>query len=113
MIKYKIYDMDIKKQIGARIKYLRQTRGYSQEQFAEAIGIATRTLCCIEIGKNFFTADTLEKILKTLNVTPQELFMINYLQPREDLENEIIDSIKKIKDSEKIEIIYKIIKSFE
>lgn len=105
--------LDIKKQIGARIKRLRQNKGYSQEKFAEKLGIATRTLCGIEIGKNFFTADTLEKILETLEITPQELFMVNYLQPQETLKEEIISTVKNIKDREKIEIIYKIIKSFE
>lgn len=105
--------LNIKKQIGARIKKLRQARGYSQEQFVEKIGLAPRTLCGIEIGKNFFKAETLEKIIETLDITPQELFMINYLQPQEDLIEEIIDTIKSIKEREKIEIIYKIIKSFE
>ncbi len=105
--------LNIKKQIGARIKKLRQDKGYSQEQFAEKLGIAPRTLCGIEIGKNFFTADTLEKIIEVLEITPEQLFMINYLKPREELEKEIIDTIKNIKNREKIEIIYKIIKSFE
>ncbi len=103
---------NIKKQLGARIKKLRQDRGYSQEQFAEKLGIASRTLCGIEIGKNFFTADTLEKILETLEITPEDLFMVNYLKPREMLVDEIIEKVKSIKDREKIEIIYKIIKSF-
>ena len=104
--------LNIKKQLGARIKKLRQDKGFSQEQFAEKIGIAARTLCGIEIGKNFFTADTLEKILTTLDITPQELFMINYLKPKEELVEEIISTIKSIEDREKIEIIYKIVKSF-
>ncbi len=105
--------LDIKKQLGQRIKKLRQDRGYSQEQFAEKLGIATRTLCGIEIGKNFLKADTLEKILTSLDITPQELFMINYLQPKEVLVEEIINTVKSIKDREKVEIIYKIVKSFE
>jgi len=105
--------LNIKKQIGARIKKLRQDRGYSQEQFAEKIGIAPRTLCGIEIGKAFFTSDTLEKILVTLDITLQDLFMVNYLQPSEILTQEIIDSVKNIKNREKLETIYKIIKSFE
>lgn len=104
---------NIKKQIGARIKQLRQQKGLSQEQFAEKLGIATRTLCGIEIGKNFFTADTLENILNTLEVTPQDLFKINHLQPQEVLVEEIINKVKNIKDREKIEIIYKIINSFD
>ena len=104
--------LNIKKQLGARIKQLRQTKGFSQEQFAERLGIATRTLCGIEIGKNFLTSTTLEKILEVLEITPQELFIINHYQPREDLEREIFNTIKSIQDREKIEIIYKIIKSF-
>ena len=105
--------LDIKKQIGTRIKQLRQAQGFSQEQFAEKLGIATRTLCGIEVGKNFFTADTLEKILTVLDITPQDLFKINHLKPQEDLVNEIIETVKSIDNREKIEIIYKIIKSFE
>jgi transcriptional regulator with XRE-family HTH domain len=106
-------EISIKKQLGLRIKQIRQQRGYSQEQFAEKLGIAPRTLCGIELGKNFFTADTLEKILEALEITPQDLFRINHLQPQEDLVEDIIASVKRIKDREKIEIIYKIIKSFE
>lgn len=105
--------LDIKKLIGARIKKLRQDQGYSQEQFAEKLGIATRTLCGIEIGKNFFTSDTLEKILETLNITPQDLFMVNYLQPKDVLVDEIIKTVKSINDRDKIETIYKIIMSFK
>lgn len=104
--------LNIKKQLGTRIKQLRQTKGFSQEQFAEKLGIATRTLCGIEIGKNFLTSTTLEKILEVLEITPQELFIINHYKPREDLEREIFETIKSIRDREKIEIIYKIIKSF-
>ena len=105
--------LNIKKQIGARIKKLRQDKGYSQEQFAEKLGIAPRTLCGIEIGKNFFKAETLEKIIETLEITPQDLFMINYLQPKEALVDEIINTIKLINDREKIEILYKIVMTFK
>ena len=99
--------------LGARIKELRQNKGYSQEQFAEKLGLAPRTLCGIEIGKNFFKADTLEKIIETLEITPQDLFRVNYLQPKDVLVEEIIKTVKSIKDREKIETIYKIIKSFD
>lgn len=101
--------LNIKKQIGSRIKELRQAKGYSQEEFAEIIGIAPRTLCGIEIGKNFFTSDTLEKILTSLDITPQDLFAVNYLKPQEDLVEEIIETVKNIKNREKIETIYKIV----
>lgn len=105
--------LNIKKQIGSKIKSLRQAKGYSQEQFAEKLGIASRTLCGIEIGKNFFTADTLEKILEILEATPEDLFRVNHLRPQKVLIDEIIDKITSIKDREKIETIYKIIMSFD
>ena len=66
-------------------------------------------MCRIEIGKNFFKADTLEKIIETLDITPQDLFMVNYLQPKDILVDEIIKTVQSINDREKIETIYKII----
>ena len=104
--------LNIKKQIGQRIKKLRQERGFSQEQFAEKLGIASRTLCGIEIGKNFFTSDTLEKILSELDITLEDLFAVNYLQPKDVLKTEIVNTVNSLQDREKIEIIYKIVKSF-
>lgn len=103
--------MDIKKQLGLKIKRLRQKRGLTQEQLAEAVCIAPRTLTGIENGENFVTASTLDKLLKTLDVSMSELFAFDHIKPQEDLINEIIDDIKSIKDRVKIETIYKIIKA--
>jgi len=103
--------LNIKKQLGLKIKRLRQAKGYSQERFAEAIGIAPRTLCFIETGKNFLTADTLEKILTTLEISPEELFAVSQNRPAEDLKAEMLEIIENLKDREQIETLYKIIKS--
>lgn len=103
--------LNIKKQLGVKIKKLRQNKGYSQEQFAEAIGIATRTLCGIETGKNFLTADTLEKIITTLDITPEELFAISPNRPAEELKAEMVEIIRNLKSREVIETLYKVTKS--
>ena len=103
--------LNIKKQLGVKIKKLRQNKGYSQEQFAEAIGIATRTLCGIETGKNFLTADTLERIITTLQITPEELFAVSPNRPAEELKTEMIEIISKLKNLEVIETLYKVTKS--
>lgn len=103
--------MNIKKQLGTKIKRIRQKRGFTQEQLAEKIDIATRTLCGIENGENFLTADTLEKICKVLNVSCADLFAFNHIKPQEELIDEIILDIKNLKDREKIETIYKLIKA--
>ncbi len=103
--------MNIKKQLGAKIKRLRLKQGLTQEQFAEKINIATRTLSGIETGENFLTADTLEKILDVLNVSSSELFALEHIKSQEDLVNEIITDVQNLKDKQKIETIYKIIKA--
>ncbi len=103
--------LNIKKQLGTKIKRLRQKRGLTQEQLAEQMGIATRTLSGIEIGENFVTADTLEKVFEVLNVTSSELFAFDHIKPKEDLIQEIISDLNNIEDRDKIETIYKIIKA--
>lgn len=103
--------MGLKKQLGNKIKRLRQKRGFTQEQLAEKIGIATRTLCGIETGENFVTAETLERIFDALQVSSSELFAFDHIKPQEDLINEIISDIQNLKDRQKIETIYKIIKA--
>ena len=67
--------MDIKKQLGEKIKRLRKSKRLTQEQMAELIDIAPRNLINIELGINFPKAETLEKILTVLDVSLQKLFL--------------------------------------
>ena len=91
---------------------MRLNRGLTQEQLAEAVSVSQRTLSGIEIGENFVTAETLDKIIKALDTTPDELFAVGHLKPSDELLKEILVDIKKIADTpEKLEILYKIIKS--
>ncbi len=103
--------LNIKQQLGTQIKRLRQAKGLTQEELAEAIGIAPRTLCFIENGHNFLTSETLEKIISTLNISPEELFAISHNKPIEDLRNEIIQIVSSLSDRTQIETLYKITKS--
>ncbi len=82
-----------------------------QEQLAEKIDIATRTLCGIENGENFLTADTLEKIIDVLNVSSADLFAFDHIKSQEELIDEIISDVQNLKDKAKIETIYKLIKA--
>ena len=103
--------MDIKKKFGLKIKRLRMKSGYTQEELAEKVGIAARTMSGIEIGENFVTASTLEKLLTELHISPAELFAFDHIKPQEELVTEIINDIKKLKNRNKIETIYKIVKA--
>ena len=104
--------MDIKKQLGFKIKRLRQKKGLTQERLAEMADISIRSLSGIEIGESFMSAQTMEKLLNCLNVTVDELFNAEHLKPTEDLVDEIEDIINKAKnDRDKIENIYKVVKA--
>lgn len=102
---------NIKKLLGQKIKKVRQSKKISQEELAEKIGIASRTLCGIENGENFMTAETLDKIVDALEISVEDLFQVNYLKPQADLVEEIVQDVRAVRSREKIEIIYRFIKS--
>jgi len=104
--------MDIKRELGNKIKRLRQKKGITQEQLAEMANISLRTLGGIEIGKNFMTAQTMETLIRCLDVSLGELFNAEHLQPTKDLVKELhllIDSVKD--DSDKVEELYKVFRA--
>jgi transcriptional regulator with XRE-family HTH domain len=98
--------MNIKKNVGQRIRELRKKRNFSQEKLAEMIDIAQNTLSYIENGENFFTAETLEKVVLALDIEPQELFSFGHQESKKELLNEINRILEKNPD--KIQEVYKI-----
>ena len=88
--------MGIKKELGIKIKRMRINRGLTQEQLAEMVDVSQRTMSGIEIGENFVTAETLDKIIKALNTTSEELFATDHLKDSDILIQEIQDYIKLI-----------------
>lgn len=104
--------MNIKKELGSKIKHLRQKKGITQEQLAEMADISLRTLGGIEIGKNFMTAETMGKIIKCLDITLPELFDAEHLQPTKVLVQDLHEMINSIKDdSDKVKEVYKVVKA--
>ena len=57
------------KEIGMRIRTLREQNNYTRETFAESIGISSKFLYEIEMGKKGFSADTLLRISRVLSVS--------------------------------------------
>lgn len=104
--------MNIKKEFGKQIKALRIKNGYTQEKLSELLNISQRALSSIELGKNFITSDTLEKILIVFAIELEDLFSTNHFKDSSELLKMINNNIAKIgNDSYKLEIIYNLTKS--
>lgn len=69
------------KRVGERIRRLRKNKGLTQEQLAELSGLHTNYVGQVERGEKNLTVETLEKIVRGLGVTLEELF--RYLDPME------------------------------
>ena len=103
--------MDIKKELGEKIKRLRNKKGLTQVQLAEKIDISSRNLSKIELGLSFVKAETLERILESLDVTTEEMFANDHIKSSEELRDGIEQYLNKLKNNNLVlEKIYKIIK---
>lgn len=104
--------MGIKKELGKKIKNLRISKGYTQDKLSEMIDISQKALSRIEIGENFVTAETLDKLLVALEITSEELFATNNVKEPKDLIKSIQQNLALIgENSEKLELIYNLTKS--
>lgn len=106
--------MGIKEEFGKKIKRMRLNRGLTQEQLAEAIDVSQRTMSGIEIGENFVTAETFDKLVRALNTTSEELFATNHLRESNVILDEIQEGILSISENPlKLDILYNVLKALK
>ena len=103
--------MDIKKLLGKKIKEIRKANNLTQEKMSEMIGIEPASLSNIENGKYYPTAENLEKILKTLNVTASELYNFEYYSSTDVLLKEMNE--KMLHDEKLLRLMYKFFSSIK
>ena len=66
--------------IARKIRYHRQIRGLSQEMLSETAGLGLKYINQIENKKQNLNVQTLEKIIKALDLTVEEFFNFNSLE---------------------------------
>lgn len=64
----------IEKQLGERIKQLRNEKGLSQEKFALLVDMDRTYFATVESGKRNISLKNIEKIAKGLDITIAQLF---------------------------------------
>ena len=102
----------LKKKLGVRIQQIRKSKNMTQEKLAEAIGLNVPNLSNIERGKKFVSAETLEKIIKALNINESELFDFDHIKSRDELLNLIINILKNSTDKD-IKYFYRMIRLYK
>ncbi len=104
--------MDIKKELGEKIKRIRKLRNLTQEELAEMVDISPRSLSNIEVGACFVKSETLEKIMESLNISTEELFANDHIKTSQELILEIDKLIRKAKNNTStLEKIYKVLRA--
>ena len=79
--------MNYQKLITNGIKRLRKSNALTQEQFAEKIFMSVKGYRNIKHGKYIPTAETIDKICKTFNVSPVELLLPNPSENLSEIKN--------------------------
>lgn len=100
--------MSIKQQLGLRIKELRKKADLTQSKLAEMVSIDAKHQSCIENGKNFPSADLIEKYAKAFAIEPSELLIISQNKKRSSLIKEINDLLKTAQDDE-VQLAYRVL----
>ncbi|MFD1884937.1 helix-turn-helix domain-containing protein [Paenibacillus wenxiniae] len=66
--------MDLRHLVGTRIRAIRKVKGLTQQKLSELSGLDDAYIGSVERGERNFSIDTLEKIVKALEIQPTELF---------------------------------------
>jgi transcriptional regulator with XRE-family HTH domain len=65
---------DFQKRLGARVRQIRTSKGFSQESFAEACELHRTHVSLLERGKINITVNTARQIVHVLEISLSELF---------------------------------------
>ncbi len=64
----------VKSRFGARLRQIRDERGYSQEELAERAGLHRNYVGGVERGERNVALENIVKLAKALSVPPGDLF---------------------------------------
>lgn len=104
------------KEVGKRIKSIRESKGITRKEFAQMLNVSTHTIANYEQGQRGSNTNTLKKIAKALEVSTDELlvekhkeemksFANSWNSKTEEERNSIINKTKEKWETEEKETI--------
>lgn len=100
--------MDLKKQLGLRIKELRTKCKLTQEQVAELVDITPKYQSRVETGSHFPSAELIEKYAKVFSTSPANVIRIETTKDKDTMITEITAMLYKLPIGE-VQKIYRLI----
>lgn len=101
--------MNLPKIVGLKIKEIRKSKGWTQEQLAETASIHYSYIGGIERGERNISLETLQKIIDALEVSAVELFPANTTILKNEVLKEHIEMISE-RSVQDIELIHRVSK---
>ena len=102
---------DFYRNIGKRLKELRLQANMSQEQLAEYVGVATKTISYWENAHNPVTLNKIPLIAEALNIPAYKLFV--FFDGEEKVADKDYVTLLQSKTGEELEVLFKLIKEMQ
>jgi len=102
---------DFYKRIGQRLKELRLQANITQEELAEGVGVATKTVSYWENGHNPITLSKIPLIATTLNIPVYKLFV--FLDIEESAADKDYIKLLQLRTSEELEVLFNVVKELQ
>lgn len=97
------------KDIGGRVRTLRQAAGLTQEQLAEKMGVSTQQIQKYESGRDNISTEKLQHLATAFSVPVQEFFSeVGEVAPLQVAEQVLLDSFRSIENADIRESILKL-----
>ena len=103
--------MNTKELLGLKVKEFRKQKKITQEKLSELIAVDNGYISKLEVGQNFPSISTLEKIANALDVELYELFIFTS-DKQNDYNDEIISIYERL-NKEKQYTLYRVAKGLE
>lgn len=102
---------DFYKKFGKRLKELRLQANVTQEDLAEKVGVATKTVSYWENGHNPITLNKIPLIATALNIPIYKLFV--FLDIEESAADKDYIKLLQLRTSEELEVLFNVVKELQ